>query len=50
MIKLVNKQKSKWLIGLLLIWSHWAVAQQSNSLTLDSCLEMAKQNYPLIKQ
>lgn len=50
MIKLVNKQKSKWLIGLLLICSHWAVAQQSNSLTLDNCLEMAKQNYPLIKQ
>lgn len=50
MIKVVNKQKSKWLIGLLLICSHWAVAQQSNSLTLDNCLEMAKQNYPLIKQ
>jgi outer membrane protein TolC len=50
MIKLVNKQKSKWLIGLLLICSHWAMAQQSNSLTLDNCLEMAKQNYPLIKQ
>jgi outer membrane protein TolC len=26
------------------------MAQQSNSLTLDNCLEMAKQNYPLIKQ
>lgn len=50
MIKLVNKQKSKWLIGVVLICSHWAMAQQSNSLTLDNCLEMAKQNYPLIKQ
>ena len=50
MIKLVNKQKSKWLIGLLLICIHWAMAQQSNSLTLDDCLQMAKQNYPLIKQ
>lgn len=50
MIKLVNKQKSKWLIGVLLMCSHWAMAQQSNSLTLDNCLEMAKQNYPLIKQ
>ncbi len=50
MIKVVNKQKSKWLIGLLLICSHWVMAQQSNSLTLDNCLEMAKQNYPLIKQ
>jgi hypothetical protein len=50
MIKVVNKQKSKWLIGILLICSHWAMAQQNNSLTLDNCLEMAKQNYPLIKQ
>ena len=50
MIKVVNKQKSKWLIGVLLICSHWAMAQQNNSLTLDNCLEMAKQNYPLIKQ
>ncbi len=50
MIIVVNKQKSKWLIGILLICSHWAMAQQSNSLTLDNCLEMAKQNYPLIKQ
>ncbi|WP_312356147.1 TolC family protein [Empedobacter sp.] len=50
MIKIVNKQKAKWLIGLLLMCSHWAMAQQNNSLTLDHCLEMAKQNYPLIKQ
>lgn len=50
MIKVKNKQKSKWLIGVLLICSHWAMAQQSNSLSLDNCLEMAKQNYPLIKQ
>ncbi len=50
MIKVENKQKSKWLIGLLLICIHWAMAQQSNSLTLDDCLQMAKQNYPLIKQ
>jgi outer membrane protein TolC len=50
MIKVIHKQKSKWLIGLLLMCSHWAMAQQNNSLTLDHCLEMAKQNYPLIKQ
>lgn len=50
MIKIVNKQKAKWLIVLMLICGHWAMAQQSNSLTLDNCLEMAKQNYPLIKQ
>lgn len=50
MIKVVLEQKSKWLIGFLLICSHWAMAQQSNLLTLDNCLEMAKQNYPLIKQ
>ncbi len=50
MIIVVNKQKSKWLIGILLICSHWAMAQQNNALTLDYCLEMAKQNYPLIKQ
>ncbi|CEN39037.1 TolC family protein [Capnocytophaga cynodegmi] len=50
MIKVINKQKSKWLIGVLLMCSHWAIAQQNNSLTLDNCLEKAKQNYPLIKQ
>ena len=50
MIKIVNKQKPKWLIVLMLICGHWSMAQQSNSLTLDNCLEMAKQNYPLIKQ
>lgn len=50
MIKVVLEQKSKWLIGFLLMCSHWAMAQQSNLLTLDNCLEMAKQNYPLIKQ
>jgi len=50
MIKEINKQKSKWLIGVLLMCSHLAVAQQNNSLTLDNCLEMSKQNYPLIKQ
>lgn len=48
MIKLVYKQK--WLIGLLLTCSHWAMAQTETVLTLDNCLEMAKQNYPLIKQ
>ncbi|GIL23874.1 MAG: transporter [Bacteroidota bacterium] len=50
MIKLVNKQKSKWLIGVLLMCSHWATAQTETVLTLDNCIEMAKQNYPLIKQ
>lgn len=50
MIKKENKQKTIWLFGLMLICSHWAMAQQSSSLSLDKCLEMAKQNYPLIKQ
>ncbi len=50
MIKIVNKQKPKWLIVLMLICGHWSMAQQSNSLSLDNCLEMAKQNYPLIRQ
>lgn len=50
MIKIVNKRKSKWLIVLMLICGHWSMAQHSNSLSLDNCLEMAKQNYPLIKQ
>lgn len=50
MIKIVNKQKSKWLIVLMLICGHWSMAQHSHSLSLDNCLEMAKQNYPLIKQ
>lgn len=50
MIKIVNKQKSKWLIVLMLICGHWSMAQHSSSLSLDECLEMAKQNYPLIRQ
>ncbi|PJJ76176.1 outer membrane protein TolC [Thermoflavifilum aggregans] len=51
MIKiLINKQKSKWLIGILLIFSLNALAQQYDTLNLDECLEMAKRNYPLIKQ
>ncbi|AZA97622.1 TolC family protein [Chryseobacterium shandongense] len=50
MIKIVNKRKSKWLIVLMLICGHWSMAQHSNSLSLDNCLEMAKQNYPLIRQ
>lgn len=50
MIKIVKKQKSIWLIILMLICGHWSMAQQSNSLSLDNCIEMAKQNYPLIRQ
>lgn len=50
MIKIVNKRKSKWIIVLMLICGHWSMAQHSNSLSLDNCLEMAKQNYPLIRQ
>src|SRR5699024_6916530 len=50
MIKATSKQKSKWLLSILLMFSYWSMAQQNNSLTLDNCLEMAKQNYPLIKQ
>ncbi len=50
MIKAAYKQKSKWLISLLLVCSHWAMAQTETMLSLDNCLAMAKQNYPLIKQ
>ena len=50
MIKLQYGQKSKWLFALLLLCSHWTLAQTGYVLSLDSCLEMAKQNYPLIKQ
>ncbi|MGC4234626.1 MAG: TolC family protein [Niabella sp.] len=50
MIKAVNKQKLEWLISLLLICSHWAMAQTETALSLDNCLELAKQNYPLIRQ
>ncbi len=34
----------------LLVSSNWAKAQSNNSLNIDHCFEMAKQNYPLIKQ
>lgn len=46
-----NKQSAvSWLIGLMLFSTHWAMAQQNSSLTLDTCLAMAKRNFPLIKQ
>ncbi|MCC6185597.1 MAG: TolC family protein [Chitinophagaceae bacterium] len=38
------------LIGLMLFSMHWATAQENNSLNLDTCLAMAKKNFPLIKQ
>ncbi len=50
MIKVVKKKKAKWLVSLLLLCSYWVSAQQNCSLSLDSCLALAKQNYPLIKQ
>ncbi|HMR84280.1 MAG TPA: TolC family protein [Niabella sp.] len=46
----MNKQKPKWLISLLFMCSHWAMAQTETALSLNNCLELAKQNYPLIKQ
>lgn len=50
MIKIINNQKSRWLIVLILICGNWSMAQNSNSLKLENCIEMANQNYPLIKQ
>lgn len=50
MYKVMQKQKTMWLIGLWLLCSHWMAGQQIQVLTLDDCLEKAKQNYPLIKQ
>ncbi len=41
------------LLGLILLlttYNHKALAQQSNVLNIDRCLDMAQQNYPLIKQ
>lgn len=49
MFKVVRKQKTIWLIGLLMC-SQWIEAQQNRVLTLNDCLEMANQNYPLVKQ
>jgi len=46
-----NKQLAvSWLIGIMLFSTHWATAQQNNSLSIDTCLAMAKRNFPLIKQ
>ncbi len=42
--------KKLWIALFLLISSNCAIAQQSTSLDIDRCFEMAKQNYPLIKQ
>lgn len=43
------KYKFKFLC-VLLISSHLALAQNSKSLTLSRCVEMAKKNYPVVKQ
>ena len=50
MIKALYRQRLKWLLSLCLACSHWAMAQTGASLSLDDCLEMAKQHYPLIRQ
>lgn len=50
MIKSMCGLHSKWLICLLVLFSHWVKAQTESVLSLDSCFELAKQNYPLVKQ
>lgn len=42
-------QKCKWLC-IILMSCHLASAQNSKSLTLTECVEMAKKNYPVVKQ
>lgn len=41
----------KWMLALATIfWLNFGLAQGQTELTLDSCLRLAEQNYPLIKQ
>ncbi len=48
--KISNCTKSSFLLALLLIFMGNGFSQTMRSLSLDSCYEMAKRNYPLIKK
>jgi outer membrane protein TolC len=50
MIKSFFRNKNIWLIGILMTCGQLLSAQVSNPLTLDGCIEMAKINYPTIRQ
>lgn len=50
MIKKICNKNLYWLIVLLLIHSNSGLAQQSTLLTIDSCFEKARSNFPVIKQ
>lgn len=47
---MIYKLQKKMLLFVLLLASMGAVAQPAHSISLDQCFELAKQNYPLIKQ
>src|SRR5690606_25568740 len=49
MIKAVYNKKQIWLMCFLILLGTWAMAQTETILSLDSCLAMAKRNYPLVK-
>ncbi len=50
MIKSFYRHRNLWAVGILLTFGQQLSGQTGNSLKLDSCLEMAKRNYPFVRQ
>jgi len=50
MISFNIKQKTGWLVLLLLLLNHSAMAQTNDKLTLEECYQLAKINYPAIQK
>ncbi|HQP78207.1 MAG TPA: TolC family protein, partial [Saprospiraceae bacterium] len=50
MIKSFYRHRNLWAVGILLTFGQQLSGQTGNSLRLDSCFEMAKRNYPFVRQ
>lgn len=49
-VSAININSLNYFFVFLLLCGEWAIAQQNTTLNIDKCFEMARQNYPLIKQ
>lgn len=50
MIKVFKSQDVGWMMGLLMLFIAPAKGQQRSVLTLEQCLEWARDHYPVVKQ
>lgn len=49
-VSAININSLNYFFVFLLLCGEWAIAQQNTTLNIGKCFEMARQNYPLIKQ